>query len=549
MVLKLASHRSLDRPMPGVMDSRSHLIRQQFAFAFKKLNRQHAHVIERFQHLAGRILGSLLDLRTDRWRRSQRKPQYPVAMVIFHQRVERRLPRFAAHRDHGQFAREADKLLRNTRLFGQTVFGGFHVLRRPQNPLPLPVVTHPPGLDHCRQPYLFDRRIDVVGDGHGSKFGSADSQLQEQLLFFEAVLRGLERPGRRKNGHLLGQMLHRIHRHVLKLVGHHVQPVCEFLERRSIRKVSRNSGGDASHGRFRRRVEKTESQSQRISRQGEHVPQLPAAEDPDAHARLLLLASFDNPLFSAAALDGSGLARTRWVWAPRKLRSASRMGGNLPPRIAAASSAALMAPALPIASVPTGMPAGICAIESSESSPFNAFDSTGTPSTGSTVFEAVIPGKCAAPPAPAIITSRPRFSALEAYAKRRSGVRCAETTRFSCGTPSSARVLATCSIVSQSEDDPMIMPTSGCPPELAPPGLAFFARFFAIGNQCAGKDRTRSQDAYSTVFFIARRPARDFSSSGAAARRGRAIPQPGEHLLERLGRARIRAPPRRPEQS
>ena len=41
---------------------------------------------------------------------------------------------------------------------------------------------------------------------------------------------------------------------------------------------------------------------------------------------------------------------------------------------AAASSAALTAPALPMASVPTGMPAGIWTIESSESWPDSAFE-------------------------------------------------------------------------------------------------------------------------------------------------------------------------------
>ena len=38
-------------------------------------------------------------------------------------------------------------------------------------------------------------------------------------------------------------------------------------------------------------------------------------------------------------------------------------------RIAIASSAAFLAPAVPIASVPTGIPAGICTVESSESIP------------------------------------------------------------------------------------------------------------------------------------------------------------------------------------
>ena len=66
--------------------------------------------------------------------------------------------------------------------------------------------------------------------------------------------------------------------------------------------------------------------------------------------------------------------------------------------------AALVAPAGPIANVPTAIPAGICTIESRESTPFKIDDFTGTPSTGKSVFAAHIPGKCAAPPAPAIIT-------------------------------------------------------------------------------------------------------------------------------------------------
>ena len=67
-------------------------------------------------------------------------------------------------------------------------------------------------------------------------------------------------------------------------------------------------------------------------------------------------------------------------------------------------------PALPIASVPTGTPFGICTIESSESRPFNCVAATGTPSTGTSVFAASMPGRCAAPPAPAIITRSPRSS-------------------------------------------------------------------------------------------------------------------------------------------
>ena len=48
---------------------------------------------------------------------------------------------------------------------------------------------------------------------------------------------------------------------------------------------------------------------------------------------------------------------------------------------------------------------------------------TGTPTTGSGVIEATMPGRCAAPPAPAMITPIPRSLAVLAYSHSRSGVR------------------------------------------------------------------------------------------------------------------------------
>ena len=54
-----------------------------------------------------------------------------------------------------------------------------------------------------------------------------------------------------------------------------------------------------------------------------------------------------------------------------------------------------------MASVPTGIPAGIWTMDSKESRPLSAADSIGTPSTGNNVLAAATPGRCAAPPAPA----------------------------------------------------------------------------------------------------------------------------------------------------
>ena len=72
-----------------------------------------------------------------------------------------------------------------------------------------------------------------------------------------------------------------------------------------------------------------------------------------------------------------------------------------------------------------------------------------------------MPGRCAAPPAPAMITSTPRPSAPLANSAIQAGVRCADTTWRSCGTPKRSSTSTACFIVSQSEVEPMMTATSG----------------------------------------------------------------------------------------
>ena len=119
----------------------------------------------------------------------------------------------------------------------------------------------------------------------------------------------------------------------------------------------------------------------------------------------------------------------------------------------------MTAPALPMASVPTGMPPGICTMESSESRPFSAALCTGTPSTGTVVCAATMPGRCAAPPAPAMMTCRPRRSDSAANCAINSGARCAETMRHSWGTPKRVSISSAWRIVSQSDLLPMMTAT------------------------------------------------------------------------------------------
>ena len=74
--------------------------------------------------------------------------------------------------------------------------------------------------------------------------------------------------------------------------------------------------------------------------------------------------------------------------------------------ICAARMPALRPPLM--ATVATGTPGGICTMDSSESSPSKDLPKIGTPMTGKVVNAAVTPGRCAAPPAPQMITFSPR---------------------------------------------------------------------------------------------------------------------------------------------
>src|SRR4029077_4526958 len=102
---------------------------------------------------------------------------------------------------------------------------------------------------------------------------------------------------------------------------------------------ARNVGVRVVHG---------ELNAERDAGEGHHPPELAGADDSDAH---------DRPQPAA----GSGFARTPAVCRSRNAARASLKGGWRPARMAVASSAALRAPGSPIATVATGMPAGICA--------------------------------------------------------------------------------------------------------------------------------------------------------------------------------------------
>ena len=93
----------------------------------------------------------------------------------------------------------------------------------------------------------------------------------------------------------------------------------------------------------------------------------------------------------------------------------------------AAYKDAFIAPSFPIATVPTGIPLGIWTIDNKLSKPLSFLLSIGTPMTGIGVIAAIIPGKWAEPPAPAIITEILFFWAFFANSNNLFGVLWADT--------------------------------------------------------------------------------------------------------------------------
>ena len=193
---------------------------------------------------------------------------------------------------------------------------------------------------------------------HVGVVGGADAEPFHKILFREAILRGLQdfavgqyRTPRRQDHRGGGG-------YILELVSDDVDVIGEQFQRLDIG-IFR--AGRVQYHIERRRVRvgrkhlATQAEPRRRHRQ--HPAQLSAAENSDG------VAWFQLHLLGHAHADPSGRSATASVCALRQATSRPESTGSLSASTEAASSAALMAPGLPIASVPTGMPAGICTME------------------------------------------------------------------------------------------------------------------------------------------------------------------------------------------
>ena len=140
---------------------------------------------------------------------------------------------------------------------------------------------------------------------------------------------------------------------VLELVGDHVDRVGEGDERRLVVVgPARMPAGDREGGAVGLGAVDVRREAVAGGRKRDHAPELPAADDAEGASGV-----------DHAGASSAGRSATASLCRARQASSRSARAGSASASTAAARSAALIAPALPMASVPTGTPAGIWTIE------------------------------------------------------------------------------------------------------------------------------------------------------------------------------------------
>ena len=194
------------------------------------------------------------------------------------------------------------------------------------------------------------------GSSDGDEVRGADAEPRDENLFRQAILgrRQNLRVGQDRNARC--QKSGSLGRNVLEFVGDHIHIASEAVERLGVSVIGH---GHPVHHIERRRVRVRRKhvalEAELRCSERQHAAKLAAAQDTDRGLRV------QNG--SVHAQESFGSSATEAVCRARHASSRSLSAGSLNANTLAASSAALMAPACPIASVPTGTPGGICTIE------------------------------------------------------------------------------------------------------------------------------------------------------------------------------------------
>ncbi len=179
-----------------------------------------------------------------------------------------------------------------------------------------------------------------------------------EFLFGEPVLR--DRQHLRVGQHRLARREERrgLGRHVLELVGDDIDVRGETVERRHVEIVGfGHAAHDLEGGRMRVGAQHMALEAEARGGKRQHASQLSAAEDADGGV------GPERPRTRHGHASSFGLSATASVCCLRHASSRVASAASESANTLAASSAALIAPDFPMASVPTGTPGGICTME------------------------------------------------------------------------------------------------------------------------------------------------------------------------------------------
>ena len=261
----------------------------------------------------------------------------------------------SARRHHRNLALERHERFENLRLSAELVEHR-RIGAIADHDLALAVVAEAAGLQHGRLADSGERGDQPVGRIDAREFGGSDAEAFDEFFLGEPVLRdgqhlrvGQHRLARREKRRGLGG-------DVLEFVGDDVDIRREAIERRHVEVVGL---GHAAHhiegGRMRVRAEHMAAEAEPRGRQHQHAAELSAAQNADGRVRP------ERPALRVHL--SSGASATASVCCLRQASSRFASAASVNASTLAASSAALIAPDLPIASVPTGTPGGICTME------------------------------------------------------------------------------------------------------------------------------------------------------------------------------------------
>src|SRR5690606_15979269 len=235
-------------------------------------------------------------------------------------------------------------------------------------------------------PDLVDGVFQIFESANLSERRDRHSVFQKKCLFAKPVLRCKKNFAFWMNLGKFGRGLDRRERNVFEVERDDIETTCKITTGVNIAVGGDNFAlGGLSGRRVGRRRKRVHAIAHLARLEREHTAELAAAEN--AYGRIGQYGHRGYPS------NYRSVFKTVSVCVRRNCSSFSRSSLREFARIATARSAAFFAPASPIASVPTGIPAGICTIERSESMPLSARLSIGTPSTGSVVCDAHMPGR------------------------------------------------------------------------------------------------------------------------------------------------------------